>query len=46
MRVFARLIKHPLDVVIERAQQADVRVHQRSARPLWTFCLTFGNAAM
>ena len=42
MRVFARLIKHPLDVVIERPQHADVRVHQRSARLL----LIFGNAAM
>ena len=31
MRVFARLIKHPLDIPIERPHHADARVHQRSA---------------
>jgi hypothetical protein len=29
MRVFARLIKHPLDIPIERPQHVDARMHQR-----------------
>ena len=31
MRIYARLVEYPLDVVIERPQHADVRVHQRPA---------------
>jgi hypothetical protein len=31
MRVFARLIESPLDMLIERSQHADARVHQKIA---------------